>query len=94
MKTMDTNISLADYYFPLLDSLSRTAKLYLVKRLSESLLGSVDRETICHAEAEKEKILDRLSGVWADDPEAEYMDEAIRTGRTSNHTRHLVSLDE
>ena len=39
MKTMDTNISLADYYFPLLDSLSRTAKLYLVKRLSESPFG-------------------------------------------------------
>lgn len=94
MKTMDANISLADYYFPLLDSLSRTAKLYLVKRLTESLLGSADREAVRYAEAEKEKTLDKFSGIWADDPEAEYMDDVIRKGRTSNYTRHLVPLDE
>ena len=39
MKTFDVNIHLADYYFSVLNSLSDKAKLYLVNKLTESLIN-------------------------------------------------------
>ena len=35
---MDASMNLADYYFPMLNSLSSKAKLYLVRKLTDSLL--------------------------------------------------------
>ena len=43
MKTFDVNIHLADYYFSILNSLSDKAKLYLVNKLTESLINSADK---------------------------------------------------
>lgn len=43
MKTFDVNIHLADYYFSVLNSLSDKAKLYLVNKLTESLINSADK---------------------------------------------------
>lgn len=70
MATIDANIHLADYYFSMLDSLSRKAKLYLVKRLTDSLLGTTEA-TVTDTEAEKDKSFHNLAGIWTDDPEAE-----------------------
>ena len=38
MKGTDASLNLADYYYHILNTLSRKAKLYLVKRLTDSLL--------------------------------------------------------
>ena len=76
MATIDANIHLADYYFSMLDSLSRKAKLYLVKRLTDSLLGTTEA-TVTDTEAEKDKSFHNLAGIWADDPEAEQMEKMI-----------------
>lgn len=92
-KTMDTNLYLADYYFPLLDSLNNKAKLYLVKKLTDSLLKSESLPDVFE-EAAKDTAFRKLAGAWANDPEAEAMTSIIRDGRMSNHTRHIVPFDE
>ncbi|HIY87917.1 MAG TPA: hypothetical protein H9824_04320 [Candidatus Bacteroides pullicola] len=93
MATIDANIHLADYYFSILDSLSKKAKLYLVKRLTESLLGA-NEFAQTDTEAEKDKSFHNLAGIWANDPEAEHIEEAIKDSRISNRTRQLIPLDE
>lgn len=93
MATIDANIHLADYYFSMLDSLSKKAKLYLVKRLTESILGTTELAQT-GTEAEKDKSFHNLAGIWADDPDAEHIEEAISNSRISNRTRQLIPLDE
>uniref|UniRef100_UPI003568C113 hypothetical protein n=1 Tax=Bacteroides finegoldii TaxID=338188 RepID=UPI003568C113 len=57
MKTFDVNIHLADYYFSVLNSLSDKAKLYLVNKLTESLINSADKtEKIKEAEKDNASI--------------------------------------
>ena len=92
-KDMDANLYLADYYFALLNSLSNRAKLFLVKRLTDSMLKN-EAQTEALAEKEKDAIFHRLAGAWSDDPEANTMASIIRDGRTSSHTRQLASFDE
>ena len=93
MKTFDVNIHLADYYCSMLNSLSDRAKLYLVNKLTESLMKSADKtEEI--KEAGKDETLRKLAGIWRNDPDAEIIEEAIRTGRRSNKTRNLIPFDE
>ena len=90
---MDMNINLANYYFPLLNTLSSKAKLYLATKLMDSLLkdGTLPETS---SEREKDIAFRRLAGAWANDPEADAMASFIRDGRTSNHTRQLTSFDE
>ena len=90
---MDANLYLADYYFALLNSLSNRAKLFLVRRLTDSMLKN-EAQTEALAEKEKDAIFHRLAGAWSDDPEANTMASIIRDGRTSSHTRQLASFDE
>ncbi len=84
---MDTSLRLADYYFSMLKSLSNKTKLYLIKKLTDSMLENKETATA-------EKSLEDLFGIWANNPEADDMEEAIRKGRVSNVTRHIVSFDE
>lgn len=42
----------------------------------------------------KERSLDDLFGIWANNPDADKMEEDILNGRVSNKTRHIVSFDE
>ncbi|MEL5895420.1 hypothetical protein AAE250_18230 [Bacteroides sp. GD17] len=93
MKTFDANIHLADYYFSMLNSLSDKAKLYLVNKLTESLMKSVGKAEEA-TETKKDEALRKLAGVWTNDPDAEAMEKAIRTGRRSNKTRKITSFDE
>lgn len=86
---MDTSLKLADYYFSMLKSLSDKTKLYLIQKLTDSILENKEVTT-----AEKEKSLENLFGIWANNPEADKMEDAIRNGRVSNVTRHIVSFDE
>lgn len=86
---MDTSLKLADYYFSMLKSLSDKTKLYLIQKLTDSILENKEITT-----AEKEKSLENLFGIWANNPEADKMEDAIRNGRVSNVTRHIVSFDE
>ena len=81
---MDMSLKLASSYFDMLKSLSDEAKLHLIKMLTESILKK---------EAKNRKLED-LFGVWADDPETDHMEENIRKERTSNRTRKIVSFDE
>lgn len=92
MKTIDTNMYLAEYYLARLNDLSDRAKLYIMKKLADSLMN--DKETVALTNEEKNETLRRLAGAWADDPESEVMAEAIRTGRRSNKSRKLIPFDE
>lgn len=93
MKGTDASLSLADYYYPILNTLSRKAKLYLVKRLTDSLLKDESAATPV-LEDDKQAIFNELSGAWADDPESDMMETEIRNGRTSGKTRMITSFDE
>ncbi len=93
MKTFDVNIHLADYYNSMLSSLSDKAKLYLVNKLTESLMKSADK-TEETKEIEKDESLRRLAGIWRNDPDAEIIEEAILKGRRSNKTRKLIPFEE
>ena len=90
---MDASMNLADYYFPMLNSLSSKAKLYLVRKLTDSLLKdkSMSAQSV---EEERLTAFRKLAGAWADDPEGEAMEREIRDGRTSNKTREIISFDE
>ena len=90
---MDTNLYLADYYYGLLETLSRKEKLRLAERLMNSL-SKKEATTDEAIEAEKDAAFRRLAGIWADDPEAETMADAISAGRTNVNSRHLASFDE
>ena len=91
---MDVSLSLANYYFPLLNTLSSKAKLYLATKLMDSLLKEETPLLNTAAEAKKDDAFRRLAGAWANDPEADAMTSVIRDARTSNHTRQLASFDE
>lgn len=93
MNGMDTSLNMADYYFPMLNTLSRKAKLYLVKKLTDSLLSDEALSAPAH-EDDKKKIFNEVAGAWADDPEADMMENEIRNARTSDTTRKIVSFDE
>ncbi len=93
MKGVDVSLNLADYYYPILNTLSRKAKLYLVKRLTDSLLKDESGATLV-LEDDKKAIFNELSGAWANDPEAGMMETEIRNGRTSGKTRMITSFDE
>lgn len=90
---MNVNLYMADYYFSMLNALSSEAKLYLMKRLADSLLKMKNVSELSD-EAEKDAIFYNLAGVWANDPEADEMASLIRDGRISHHTRNMVSFDE
>ena len=72
MATIDANIHLADYYFSMLDSLSRKAKLYLVKRLTDSLLETGEAAEI-DSEAKRDRDFRNLAGIWRNDSEAAHI---------------------
>ena len=93
MKTFDVNIHLADYYFSILNSLSDKAKLYLVNKLTESLINSADK-TEKIKEAEKDNAFHKLAGIWANDPDIDRIEKSVLTGRRSNKTRNLIPFDE
>lgn len=86
---MDTSMKLADYYFSILKSLSNDTKLYLIKKLMDSILEKKEVKA-----EKKERSLDDLFGIWANNPDADKMEEDILNGRVSNKTRHIVSFDE
>lgn len=86
---MDTSMKLADYYFSILKSLSNDTKLYLIKKLMDSILEKKEVKA-----EKKERSLDDLFGIWANNPDANKMEEDILNGRVSNKTRHIVSFDE
>ena len=85
---MELSVKLANGYFTMLKSLSRETKLRLIKMLSDSMLKE---EAAGIADEHK---LERLYGIWTNDPEAEAISEAIRSGRQSGKTRHIISFDE
>lgn len=86
---MDTSMKLADYYFSILKSLSNDTKLYLIKKLMDSILEKKEVKV-----EKKERSLDDLFGIWANNPDADKMEEEILNGRVSDKTRHIVSFDE
>ena len=90
---MDANLNLANYYFPLLNTLSNKAKLYLATKLMDSLLKE-EMLSNTSTETKKDAAFRQLAGVWANDPEADAMTAVIYDSRTSNHTRQLASFDE
>lgn len=87
MNTMDNNMCLADYYLTRLNTLSDKAKVYVMKKLADSLIDN--KESTERTKEEKNVILRRLADVWKNDPESEMMSEAILKGRESNKTRKL-----
>lgn len=93
MNKIDTSLNIADYYFHMLNTLSRKGKLYLVKKLTDSLLND-EAISISSYEEEKKKIFNELAGAWANDPEADVMEKEIRNARTSNTTRKIITFEE
>lgn len=92
MKAIDNNMYLADYYLARLNTLSNKAKVYVMKKLADSLIEH--KESTEKTEEEKDVALRRLAGAWSNDPESEMMSEAILKGRNSNKTRKLISFDK
>ena len=69
-------------------ALSNSNKDWLAGKLIESKVEDIDEE------ARREETLYSMFGAWADDSNFPVMEEAIRTGRTSGITRHIVAFDE
>lgn len=92
MKAIDNNMYLADYYLARLNTLSNKAKVYVMKKLTDSLIEH--KESTEKTEEEKDVALRRLAGAWSNDLESEMMSEAILKGRKSNKTRKLISFDK
>ena len=69
-------------------ALSNQNKDWLAQKLIESKSKEED------AIKEKEEKLYSLFGAWADDAEMDAIEEAIKEGRISGTTRHIISLDE
>lgn len=86
---MDVSLKLASSYFSMLKSLSNETKLHLIKMLIDSMLKKGEKETAAMPEK-----LEDFFGIWADDPEADKMSEAIRNDKCSGKTRHIVLFDE
>lgn len=76
---MNEDLYLADCYFLRLATLSQTAKLYLIRRLADSLLENKERIESC-VDTERDVVFHRLAGAWVDDPEAELMASFIEKG--------------
>lgn len=92
MKAIDNNMYLADYYLARLNTLSNKAKVYVMKKLTDSLIEH--KESTEKTEEEKDVALRRLAGAWSNNLESEMMSEAILKGRKSNKTRKLISFDK
>lgn len=60
--------------------------------LAQKLIDSKSKEE--DAIKEKEEKLYSLFGAWADDADMDAIEEAIKEGRISGTTRHIISLDE
>ncbi|MBQ9363698.1 MAG: hypothetical protein IJT97_09835 [Bacteroidaceae bacterium] len=85
MSTVALN-NLWDYLQSL--ALSNSNKDWLANKLIESKVEDIDEE------ARREETLYSMFGAWADDPNFPFMEEAIRNGRISGITRHIVAFDE
>lgn len=93
MESKDASLYLADYYFSILETLSDNAKLYLMKKLADSMFSGKKCTDKKNYEVEKDSMFNSLAGAWANDPEAEYISKAIKEGKSANNTRHIVPLD-
>lgn len=91
MNTMDTNMYLADYYLSRLNDLSNKAKLYIVKKLADSLMSGKEDSAMTKEDAAA--LLDKINGAWADDGIS--AEEEIRTLRADHRqglTRNIEAL--
>jgi len=90
---MYTNTYKADYdtaenYFKILNPLSDSVKLCLLKMLTDSLVVAPSQN-----EEKKNTSLSKLFGVWADHPEMDNIEDFIKNSRTNGHLRQTVSFD-
>jgi hypothetical protein len=92
MATANTNMHIADYYYSMLESLNDNTKLYLVKKLTDSLFESSSKRHEAKA-TDKDKLFESLAGIWADDPEADAIADIVAKGRKSNTTREIIPFD-
>ena len=90
---MYTNTYKADYntaenYFKILNPLSDSVKLCLLKMLTDSLVVAPSQN-----EEKKNTSLSKLFGVWADHPEMDNIEDFLKNSRTNGHLRQTVSFD-
>jgi hypothetical protein len=85
MSTIALN-NLWDYIQSL--ALSNSNKDWLAHKLMESKAENVNEE------AKREETLYSMFGAWAEDPNTPIMEEAIRCGRVSGITRHIMAFDD
>lgn len=69
-------------------SLSNENKDWLVGKIIESKSDCTDTDAI------REKKLYSMFGAWADDPDIDNIESAIREGRQTGVTRNIVSFDD
>lgn len=69
-------------------ALSNQNKQWLAQKLIESQTKENDSVN------EKEEKLYSMFGAWSDDSDMDIIEEAIKKGRISGTTRHIISLDE
>lgn len=88
---MDTNMYLADYYLARLNDLSDKAKLYIVKKLADSLMSG--KEDAAMRKEDDDALLDKINGAWADDGiSAEEEIRTLRADRRQGLTRNIEAL--
>lgn len=67
---------------------SRLAGLLDIKKETFKMPVDTDNDLLL------DNSLHKLAGIWANDPEADKIYDAIRNGRQSGVTRHIVPFDE
>ena len=90
---MYTNTYNADYdtaenYFKILNPLSDSVKLCLLKMLTDSLVVASSQN-----EEKKNTSLSKLFGAWADYPEMDNIEDVIKNSRTNGHLRQTLPFD-
>lgn len=61
--------------------------------LADKLLADIRQEKAVAKEEQDDMRFRNLAGCWADNPEMENVEVAIREARTNGTTRHILSLD-
>ena len=87
------NDLLEGYVAEINSKLSPNARLELIIRLTQTLKDTLPIATGPKEVQEPRKTLLDFAGIWANDPDAKVMEEAIQQGRTSVSKPYLENWD-
>ncbi|MBP5368962.1 MAG: hypothetical protein J6Z01_10970 [Bacteroidales bacterium] len=86
--TLNTDYNVAEGYFKMLNPLSDSIKIFLLKMIANSLEPRQTTE-----KTEKVSSLKNLFGVWANSPDTDGIEDFIKNSRTNSGLRQTVSFN-